>query len=195
MGRVAISLLTREIAIISYFALISILVTAAALSSVVPHFLDISSDSSSSPSAYSFLVHRQNLPLLLPRINPFEKAQMAVTCMLGASGSLNTLWYSCLTSNTFATVPSSRIRISHRSVAAMMVLRLYQVWVVILRPLGSLRMSYNGLKVYYSTLNSLIELPPLTQIRWLLLLQIVRVSMSLSIIPLSAKALFLKVST
>lgn len=104
------------------------------------------------------------------------------------------MWYSCFISKTFGR-DSSRISIYDLSVAATIIFFLYQEWVVILLPLGILLISSSGLKVYYSTLNSLMELPPLTQIKWLFVGQIVKWSISFKVNALSAKGLFLNVST
>ena len=129
------SLFASEMAMMSSRELISMLVTSAALSSVVDHFRDNYSAYSPSVLLSYFRVHRQNLPLLLPKMNPLEKAQMAVTNNLSNFASLKTLWYSCRISKAFGRV-YSRIKISHLSVAAMIIFLLYQACVVILRPLG-----------------------------------------------------------
>lgn len=86
MYKVAMSLLARDIARMSYLSPMAMLVTSEARSSVVDHFLDNSKASSpSTPLSYR-LVQRQNFPLLLPRINPLEKGQIAVTMTLSILG-------------------------------------------------------------------------------------------------------------
>lgn len=95
---VVMSLLASEIASRSSFALIAMPVTAAARYSVVAHLRTSYSFSSSKFMPCSFLIHRQNFPWLLPRMNPFENVQMAVIIILSCPTSLNTFWYSCLTS-------------------------------------------------------------------------------------------------
>jgi hypothetical protein len=170
------------------------LVTSAARSSVVDHLRDSSKAYSPSILLSSFLVHRQNLPVLLPRMNPFENVQMAVTSILSNLASLNTLWYSRLISKALGRASSS-MSTSHLSVATTIIFFLYHAWAVMRRPLGIRRTSYRGLNVYSSTLNSLMELPPDMQIKWLLLGQIESWSASLAPKLLSARALFLKVST
>ena len=81
MYRVAISLLAKDMAIMSYFTPIDMLVTAEALSSVVAHFLDNSKFYSPSRFPSSFFVQRQNFPMLLPIMTPLEKGQRAVMSM------------------------------------------------------------------------------------------------------------------
>ena len=178
----------------SYRELISMFVTSAARYSVVDHFLDNYNAYSPSLLLSYLRVHKQNLPLLLPKMKPLEKVQMAVASNLSYLTSLKTLWYSCLISKALG-LAYSKMSISHLSVAAMIIFLLYHAWVVILLPLGMRFTSYSGLNVYSSTLNSRSELPPLTQMRWLLLGQMVSWSASFALKELSASALFLKVST
>ena len=72
------SLFAREIAMMSYRTPIEMFVTEDALYSVVAHFRDSSKFYSPSIFPSSFLVQRQNFPLLLPIMTPLEKGQRAV---------------------------------------------------------------------------------------------------------------------
>ena len=82
MYKVAMSLFDRETAIMSYFTPIDMFVTADALYSVVAHFLDNYKFYYPSRLPSSFLVQRQNFPLLLPMMTPLEKGQRAVMSIL-----------------------------------------------------------------------------------------------------------------
>lgn len=93
------SLLAKEIAKMSSRAPIAIFVTSACLYSVVDHFRDSYKAYSPSTPFYYRFVHKQNLPLLLPRMSPLEKGHIAVTITLSMVGSLKTFWYSWLISN------------------------------------------------------------------------------------------------
>lgn len=73
------SLLAREIVIKSYFELISMFVTYEARYYVVDHFLDSYKPYYPYVLLSYFLVHKQNLPVLLPKMKPFENVQIAVT--------------------------------------------------------------------------------------------------------------------
>lgn len=84
------SLFAREIAKMSSRAPIAIFVTSACLYSVVDHFRDSYKAYYPSTPFYSLFVHRQNLPLLLPRMSPREKGHIAVTTALSMVGSLKT---------------------------------------------------------------------------------------------------------
>lgn len=95
------SLLAREIAIRSYFELISMFVTSAARYWVVAHLRESYRDYYYSLMLSYLRVHKQNLPVLLPSTNPLEKVQTAVTERPSVFSSLKTLWYYCLTSNAF----------------------------------------------------------------------------------------------
>ena len=85
------SLLARDMAIMSYFTPIDMLVTAEALSSVVAHFLDNYKFYSPSRLPSYFFVQRQNFPILLPIMTPLEKGQRAVISMFSWNDSLKTL--------------------------------------------------------------------------------------------------------
>lgn len=77
------SLLERDIKRMSYFVLIEMQVTQPVRSVVVDH-LRVSYSRYNPPMLFtsSLRVHRQNLPKLLPKMNPFENAHIAVTVIL-----------------------------------------------------------------------------------------------------------------